>query len=482
MDANIVEANIVEAIIDSLYESCLFIYFFKIINNIISVIKSLFFIGNIFSIFLSEFFIYLLFNKNYEKAISRITNKLIKQNILYVKIFQAFALNNNLIDNNINNEIIKYCDTVPYDENDLDYITLYKIIDKYNLEFDNLTPINSGMISIVFKLKEKNNNFLILKLKRKNIDNNLNEGIERLKFLVYLISFIPWANILEIPLIFNKNIDILKEQLDFNKEVSNTIEIKEACKINNFIKIPKVYEEVTKNHDNAILMEYINGVHISKVEPEDYDIYAKLILKFGIINGVCRGYFHGDLHPGNILFIKNNDSTTITETETETISLPKYQIGVIDLGIVMKIDEECRTGIFKIITELFTSNPRDISNIIFNILLEPKGVLQSLSYEHKENILNIIENVVINITNKTNNVNQQLMIDFIVNFNNYLGSKDLKKYGIKVNNEFIKFQIGFAMAHGVSMKLCKTDLMILVNEVLNDIFHIDIMTDLLKNE
>jgi len=74
------------------------------------------------------------------------------------------------------------------------------------------------------------------------------------------------------------------------------------------------------------------------------------------------------------------------------------------------------------------------------------------------------------------------MIDFIVNFNNYLGSKDLKKYGIKVNNEFIKFQIGFAMAHGVSMKLCKTDLMILVNEVLNDIFHIDIMTDLLKNE
>jgi ubiquinone biosynthesis protein len=468
------EANIVEAIIDSLNES----YFVKIINNLISVIKSLFFIGIVFSIFLSEFFIYLLFDKNYEKAVSRITKKLIKQNILYVKIFQAFALNNNLIDNNINNEIIKYCDTVPYDENDIDYITLYKIIDKYNLEFDDLTPINSGMISIVFKLKEKNNNFLILKLKRKNIDNNLNEGIERLKFFVYLISFIPWANILEIPLIFNKNIDILKEQLDFNKEVSNTIEIKEACKINNFIKIPKVYEEVTKNHHNAILMEYINGLHISKVEPEDYDIYAKLILKFGIINGVCKGYFHGDLHPGNILFIKNNDLTT----ETKTNSLPKYQIGVIDLGIVMKIDEECRKGILKIITELFTSNPRDISNIIFNILLEPKGVLQSLSYHHKENILNIIENIVINITNKTNNVNQQLMINFIVNFNNYLGSKDLKKYGIKVNNEFIKFQIGFAMAHGVSMKLCKTDLMILVNEVLNEIFHIDIMTDLLKNE
>jgi predicted unusual protein kinase regulating ubiquinone biosynthesis (AarF/ABC1/UbiB family) len=469
------DENLIEVIADTLikWDNVYFNYFIEMITYMVNISKSLFFISSIFFIFTSEFIYYLLFKTSYDESISRIARRLVKKNVLYVKMFQAFALNKNMISNNINNEIVKYCDNVPYCDNDIDYLTIYKIIENYDLDYNNLEPINSGMISIVFKLKQKNSeNFLILKLKRHNIEYNLNEGIERLKFLVFLISFFPWANTLEIPLIFNKNINILKEQLDFKREISNTIELKEACKINDFIKIPKVYEEVTETYENAILMEYIDGKNISKIEPEDYNIYAKLVLKFGFITGLCKGYFHGDLHPGNILFIKND----------ETKCLPKYQIGIIDLGILMRINEECRNGIFKITTELFTSKPREISKVFFNILLEPKGVLETLEPEHKENILNIIENIVINIVNKSNNVNQKLMIDFIINFNNYLSKQHLKKYGIKVNDEFIKFQMGFAMAHGVSMELCKTGLMILVNEVLNEIFHLDIMKDLLEDE
>lgn len=463
--------------IETIVESAPIIFMKSFVLSMISIFKSLFFIGNLFFIFSSEYLHYMIF-KDYEKTISRITKTLIKQNVLYIKMFQAFALNKKMIDETINKEIIKYCDNAPYYEEDIDWNTVYDITSKYNLNSENAYPINSGMVSVVFKfpvIKEDNKlpiEYKILKLKRKNIDYELDEAIERLKFIVSIISFIPWANTLEIPLLFNRNVNILKEQLNFKREVSNIIEMKESCKNNNFIKVPEVYEEITENHNNAILMEYIDGTSIHKVEPEDYNIYAKLVIKFSFITFICNGIFHGDLHSGNILFIKNNENSL----------LPKYQLGIIDLGIIMRVNEQCKSGIANILQVLFTSNPRKISTILFDVLLEPKGILNSLPIKHKEDILNIIETVITTILTKSKNTNQQLLFDFIINFNNYLGSTDLKKYGIKVNDEFIKFQIGIAMAHGISMELCKDDLMILVGEVLNEIFHLDIMANLIEDD
>ena len=42
------------------------------------------------------------FHQSYEAFIVSITNKLIQINMLYVKLFQAFALNNKIIDEKIN--------------------------------------------------------------------------------------------------------------------------------------------------------------------------------------------------------------------------------------------------------------------------------------------------------------------------------------------------------------------------------------------
>jgi len=448
--------------------------FWIFIYNGISIIKSLFFIGNMMTILITESISY-LFWQDYKRTICRVTRRLAAENILYVKMFQAFALNKNLIDETINKEIIKYSDCVPYTFDDIDWETLYSIADKYHLEIEGPDePINSGMISLVFKLKSKDNGkIVILKLKRQYIEYKLDEGIERLKFVVWIMSFIPWFNILEIPLLFNKNVEILKDQLNFKREIQNTIEMKKICKINNFIKIPEIVEGVNDVFPNAILMEYIDGCHLSKVDSSDYYQFAKLVFKYGCINIVSHGLFHGDLHSGNILFIKNQE---------ETFDIPKYQIGIIDFGIVMRINEECRKGVFKIFTELFTSDPREFAVLIFDNLLEPKDILNKLPVEHKTNILNIIENLITPIIKKTKKLDQAEFFGFILNFNDYMNSENLKCYDIVVNNEFIKMQMGVAMAHGISVALCKDNIMGLVKEVLNEIFHLDLMLDLLDDD
>ena len=55
-------------------------------------------------IIVDELALYYAFN-DYEKFIQNLTIRLSKKNILYVKIFQAFALNNNIIDEKTHNII-----------------------------------------------------------------------------------------------------------------------------------------------------------------------------------------------------------------------------------------------------------------------------------------------------------------------------------------------------------------------------------------
>ena len=45
--------------------------------------------------------------RDYSFFIDRITSRLASINILYVKVFQAFALNNSLVDDKMNNKEIK---------------------------------------------------------------------------------------------------------------------------------------------------------------------------------------------------------------------------------------------------------------------------------------------------------------------------------------------------------------------------------------
>ena len=64
-------------------------------------VSEIFFLVNVLSICLYEFLIYCVF-KDFPSFAERLSNKLASINILYVKMFQAFALNNNLIDDKTN--------------------------------------------------------------------------------------------------------------------------------------------------------------------------------------------------------------------------------------------------------------------------------------------------------------------------------------------------------------------------------------------
>jgi predicted unusual protein kinase regulating ubiquinone biosynthesis (AarF/ABC1/UbiB family) len=68
-------------------------------------------------------------------------------------------------------------------------------------------------------------------------------------------------------------------------------------------------------------MEYIDGIKITDIEPEDNDEFGKVLAAFNAKSAFCTSIFHGDLHPGNILFMKSPSS-------------PTHKIAILDFGII----------------------------------------------------------------------------------------------------------------------------------------------------
>lgn len=408
------------------------------------------------------------FTRDYNRFIDKLSFRLAKINILYVKVFQAVALNSSFIDENTNNRLLKYTDNAPWTEKDIDMKLLHQVASENGLTIKEgyEQPINSGMISIVFKLF-KDDQPVILKMKRCNIDSILSEAIENLAFFVNLLNVIPAVKEFEISTIIHNNVDIIKQQTNFLQEVDNMTMFREKCKHLKYVKVPYVYPEVTQSHSDCILMEYIEGLKINQVEDEDYEQFAKYHIKSVIACGLIHGIVHGDLHGGNILFIKD-----------EADKKYKYKIGVIDYGIVYRFNNEERSRMFDFTSELTSTSAEITADRIIQMgVIEPVEVFMNLPKEHYDAILQILAGIIHDTLYVLKRADCKRIFTSVKILNEYLNKHNLKQYGITPSKGFVVFQITIAMLYGVVITLCKSDerLLELFDESVTELFRPDIV-------
>jgi predicted unusual protein kinase regulating ubiquinone biosynthesis (AarF/ABC1/UbiB family) len=433
-------------------------------------IKEIIFIIKIFFIFISEIILYCFFD-NYSSFIDRITHRLASVNILYVKLFQAIALNNNLIDDKINNKLLSFTDNAPWNYSDINFNDIIQVVNDYNLcledGFEN--PMNSGMISLVFKAYDKQTNVpMIIKIKRNNIDIKLKDAINNLKTILFIISFIPLFNKFQLEETLIRNIEIIQNQTNFQQEINNMIQMKDNCKHLKYIKIPTPNKEVTEKYSNIILMDYIDGFKINEIIEEDYLIFAKQVIKFGFVTSLIHGFSHGDLHAGNILFIKDKKDEKYP-----------YKIGIIDFGIVYNINTEFKNTIFELITEIFTKSPLVTAERLLNSgIIEPKYLKVYLPREYYNNILNYTSELIDETMTNSKLVNQIQIYKFLYNFKECIINKpEIANLGLKLSDNFVKTQLVLTMTHGVTLSLCKDDFISIADNVLNELFHTNMIIE-----
>ena len=217
---------------------------------------------------------------------------------------------------------------------------------------------------------------------------------------------------------------------------------------------------MTRDFPDLILMEYMKGETIYRVEKEDYELYAKQLFKFAFITMFGTGTTHGDLHVGNILFLK--------DTEDDV----KHKLCILDFGIIYEVGES-RHAIFDIFTDM-CSTPTNViaKKLLFSGLIEPVETIQSLSSEQTAPMLKIIDLFL----NETIHVNKRLqpvhICKFLTDLNTYMNKSTIKTLKLKASPDLVKFQVIFTMLHGVLLTLCGNDYIELADKVMSETFHL----------
>jgi len=435
--------------------------------KVIRFFKEFYFIMNLFFIVTSELFFYFIYN-DFPYFITRLSHRLASINILYVKIFQAIASNNSLIDEKINNQLLRFTDNAPWNYSDINLSDIIEVTNDFDLVLENgfESPINAGMISLVFMAhKRESLEPVIIKMKRNNIENKLASAIENLQTFMFLLSFFPLINKYQITEVVNKNIDIITHQTNFLEEVENMTVMKENCKNLKYVKIPSVRKDVTEKYPNIIMMDYIDGIKINEIKEEDYEGFARQVMKFGFVTTMIHGITHGDLHSGNILFIKDvNDDKY------------PHKIGVIDFGIIYKLDSDYKGLMFDILSQILEIPARETAiKLLSSGLIDPPNIIQQIPKGDYENIICLAAEIIEETIQSSKKANQLQVYKFLYKLKEYLGNSQLAAIGIRPSDNFVKSQLILAMSHGVTLTLCKNDFFSLADKVLNELFHINML-------
>jgi len=107
----------------------------------------------------TEYLKYAIGWKSRNNAIIDVSKRLSSRNMMYVKIFQAFATNRNIVSPELNQFFCEFTDNVKYTEDEYDIDEL-KEIERRSIEcapyrqlriLNDYRPIKSGLMSLIFK-------------------------------------------------------------------------------------------------------------------------------------------------------------------------------------------------------------------------------------------------------------------------------------------------------------------------------------------
>ena len=327
---------------------------------------------------------------SYDDYIGLIMLNLTQSNVLFIKLFQSLSANK-YVSPHMLTLFRKNTNSSEYYQSDIDYKLIEQIREKYDIVIDDLVPINSGMIAIVFKGQTKEGKELVIKIKRKDIAARLERGYKQFVFWYQVAKVITYPiqanDFLESIASFIESKDYIMTQCDFNNEIEVMRTTKEEIgdfSENNTIAdldkiiIPDVYN--LEGDDEYIIMDYLSGSTCFVVDDNQKDQYVRLLLKFALCSNYLFRYMHTDLHPGNLICMKDDGT---------------LKLGIIDFGMSLNIgDSNIKLALSRVSDILLNSNDKH-KDFIFYVkdLLNPAPDISLYTSEQRIRLNIIIENL-----------------------------------------------------------------------------------------
>jgi ubiquinone biosynthesis protein len=227
---------------------------------------------------------------------------------IFVKFGQVLSTRRDLMPTDLADELAKLQDRVPPFAPELAIAEITRSLrahpDQLFAEFER-TPIASASIAQVHFARLKDGTAVAVKVLRPNMKKTINEDLALMQIAADLVERL-WnqgkrLKPKEVVAEFNK---YLNDELDLMREAANGSQLRRNFATSDLLLVPEMYWDYCAS--NVIVMQRMDGVPISQVERL---VAAGVDLKKLASDGVeifftqmfRDGFFHADMHPGNIL-------------------------------------------------------------------------------------------------------------------------------------------------------------------------------------
>jgi ubiquinone biosynthesis protein len=281
----------------------------------------------------------------------------------FIKLGQFLATRPDIIGENVSKELEKLQDKLPefplYEAKNI----LKNELGKENFQqISNLTePVAAASIAQVHFATidisgEKKN--VAIKILRPDIEKIFNEELDALMLLAYIVESISKkTKRLKLVEIVQLLREITNVEMDLRFEAAAANEFYDNTKNDLGFNVPKIYWDQTSKR--VLCLDKINGISIREVEKlqsQNIEIkkLAKNIIQHFLRHAVRDGFFHADMHQGN-LFVTN-----------------RGDIIPVDFGIMGRLDRNNRKYLAEILYGFIKRDYKKVAEVHFLAGLVPK--------------------------------------------------------------------------------------------------------------
>jgi len=233
----------------------------------------------------------------------------------------------------------------------------------YNSIINLSEPVAAASIAQVHKAQINDNGTIkdvAIKILRPNIKKIFNEEIDALMLLAFFVeSFIQKTKRLKLVEVVFLLKEITNLEMDLRFEAAAANEYSENTKNDAGFKVPKIYWNFTS--ENVMTLDWVDGISIRETEELlkrniDTKKIASDIIQHFLRHAIRDGFFHADMHQGNI-FINNSG-----------------QIIPIDFGIMGRLDKLSQRFLAEILFGFIQRDYNKVAEVHLSAGLVPKEV------------------------------------------------------------------------------------------------------------
>jgi ubiquinone biosynthesis protein len=271
---------------------------------------------------------------------------------IYIKFGQTLSTRPDLIGADLCDSLQKLQDKLePFSFETVKMIIqkeLGKNLEEVFAEFET-EAIAAASVAQVHKAKLLSGQIVAVKILRPGIQKKYQQDLKTLSFLarIFLVIF-PKLKKLKIKEIIQIFDDSMKLELNLRIEAANCSEITDNFSKDSDIYLPQIHWNITT--ENILVIEWIDGISIYNTEKLkslgfDVKLLSQQVALMFFKQTYQDGFFHADLHPGNIFVTLDG------------------KIALVDFGIMGRLSDKDRFAVARILHAFLTKNYMQVAQI-----------------------------------------------------------------------------------------------------------------------